>query len=196
MADDSGISVWVGLAGIIIAAVIAAGGTVLGSRWASRNERTRLRQELVTITGTDRERLAAELDRVRARANEVDEELESVRDERRALADEYAQAKIEHRIAIAEKDETQREALAEKERLHRAAMLDKDTAYRSLELQLQAAQNQLAESQQEMSRCRMELNRRGDMIQAQGQIIEDWRVRYHINATPPLPLPPPPLSNS
>lgn len=182
MPDDGGISPWIGLVGILAAALIAAGGTVVGSRWASRNERTRLRQELVTITGTDRERLAAELDRVRTRANEVDEELESVRDERRALADEYAQAKIVHR-----------EALAEQSANHREALLDKDTAQRALELQLREVRGQLDDVTRELATCRMELNRRGDMIQAQGQIIAEWQVRYNIpggNNSPGIQVPP------
>lgn len=151
---------------ILGAAVVAAIGTIYGARWSGRNERARNRQELITIMGTDRQRLSEELTQVRNGRREVDEELEKVRDERRALADEYANAKISHREAIAVKDAD-----------HRAALMEKDISHQQTQAQLRSVEQQLAESRRALERCQTELERRGDLIRAQSEVIAELRAR-------------------
>lgn len=157
---------WAGALGVVIAAVLASLGTVIGSRWSHRNERTRLRNELVTILGHDRDSLAEAAEKARARANEVDAELERVRDERRQIADEYAAAKIVHR-----------EALAEKEEQMRASLSERDAQRRQVEVALADVRRQLEETERELHRSRDEVTRRGDMINAQASVIAELRAR-------------------
>lgn len=157
---------WAGALGVVIAAILASVGTVLGSRWSHRNERTRLRNELVTILGHDRDSLADAAEKARSRANEVDAELERVRDERRQIADEYAAAKIVHREALAEKDQQMRDALQER-----------DAQRRQLEVTLADVRAQMAELERELHRSRDEVTRRGDMINAQAQVIAQLRAQ-------------------
>lgn len=157
---------WLGALAVVLAAALASAGTVLGSRWSHRNERTRLRSELITILGHDRDSLAEAAEKARARANEVDAELERVRDERRAIADEYAAAKIAHR-----------EAMAEKEELMRAALQERDSQRRQLEVTLGDVRAQMAEIERELHRSRDEVTRRGDMISAQAQVIAQLRAQ-------------------
>lgn len=177
MMDDVS-SVWVSLVGIILTAVIASGGTLLASRWATRNERQRLRQEMIDITGNDRQRLVDETDRARRRANEVDAELEKVRDERRAMADEFATFRIASREALAEKETVHRQAMLDREVLHRQAMEEKEVARRELALQLQRAEGQLEECGRELNRSRQENERLGDLVRAQATVIAEYRARH------------------
>ncbi len=163
---------------IIAAAIIAAAATAVTSRWANRNERIRLRQELIEIRGGDRQRLTDELEKVRARANEVDAELEKVRDERRTTADEYAAARIAHREALADQLTAHRQSLAEREVEHRQALAERDSQQRELGLTLQQVQGQLDTCSRELASVQQELTNRGEMIRAQGQIIADYRARY------------------
>lgn len=175
--DEAGVGPGWAIFGVIVAAAIAALATAMAARWATRNERVRLRQELISITGGERERLATELDRVRTRANEVDEELEKVRDERRLIADEYAAAKIAHREAIADKDAAARESLAAARQAQYEVLASKEAQERALGLQLQQMQNQMEACDREMTAVRAELERRTNMIQAQSQIIADFQAR-------------------
>lgn len=158
---------WATALGVVLAAALASGGTVLGSRWSHRNERSRLRNELVTILGHDRDSLAEAAAKARARANEVDEELEKVRDERRQMADELAEARIAHR-----------EALAEMNDQRRAALEERDSQRRQIEVTLADVRRQLAETERELIRSRDEVTRRGQMIEAQATVIAEYRARY------------------
>ena len=175
MGDGGG--VW-GILAVILTALIASGGTLVASRWANRNERIRLRQEMVAIGGTERQMLAEEAQKARARANEVDEELEKVRDERRALADQFAEFKISTREAAAEKESTHRAALLEREALHRRAMDAAEANKRELALQLQRVEGQLDECNREISRVRAEGERMSDLVRAQAVVIAEYRARH------------------
>lgn len=157
---------WVAALGVILAAIVASAGTLFAARWSHRNEQVRLRNELVSILGHDRDNLSQDADQARARAREVDEELEKVRDERRAMADELAGAKIAHR-----------EALAELVSNHRVALEERDSQRRQVELSLADVRRQLAETERELARCRDEVTRRGNMIEAQSQVIAELRAR-------------------
>lgn len=163
--------------GAILAAAIASIGTLVASRWATRNERIRLRQELMALGGTERRELAEEAQKARARANEVDEELEKVRDERRALADQFAEFKITTREAAAEKDAAHRQAMLDREVVHRRAMDEAESAKRELTLQLQRADGQLEECGRELTRSRLEHERLGDLVRAQATVIAEFRAR-------------------
>lgn len=162
--DD--LSPWATTIGVIVAAVLASAGTVLGSRWSHRNERSRMRNELVTILGADRNALSEAAEKARIRANEVDEELEKVRDDRRAMADELATVKIAHR-----------EALADLVAQHRSALEERDSQRRQVEVTLADVRRQMQEIERELIRSRDEVTRRGDLINAQAQVIAQLRAQ-------------------
>lgn len=171
-----------GIFGAVLAALIASVGTLIASRWANRNERERLRQEMVAIAGTERRNLAEEAEKARARANEVDGELERVRDERRAMADEFASFRIASREAAAEKESAHRAALLDRESVHRRASDEAEAARRELALQIQRVEGQLEECQRELQRSRLENERLGDLVRAQSSIIAEYQAR---NPSPP-----------
>lgn len=167
-----------GVIGAIVAAVIASVATLFASRWATKNERIRLRQELLALGGTERAALAEEAQKARARANEVDAELERVRDERRALADEFATFRIASREAAAEKDSAHRAALLDRENIHRQAMMQAEQARRELQVQLQRVEAQLEECGRELTRSRLEHERLGDLVRAQSTVIAEYQARH------------------
>lgn len=163
---DGDLSPWLAALGVIVAAALASAGTLAGARWSNRNEQVRLRNELVTILGNDRTSLNEAAENARKRANEVDAELEQVRDQRRQMADELAAAKIAHR-----------EAVADMVSQHRAALDERDTQRRQVELTLSDVRRQLSETERELARCRDEVTRRGNMIDAQASVIAELRAR-------------------
>lgn len=175
--DDGGGTV-LGIIAVVVTALITSIGTLVASRWATRNERERLRQELRAIAGTERQQLADEAEKARKRANEVDEELERVRDERRALADEFAVFRIASREAAAEKEDNHRQALQDRESLHRRALDETDAGKRELTLQLGHVNRQLEECSREMARSRAENERLADLVRAQATVIAEYRARH------------------
>jgi chromosome segregation ATPase len=158
---------WLAALGVIIAAALASIGTLAAARWSHRNEQVRLRNELVTILGHDRDSLSEAAEKARARANEVDSELELVRDQRRATMDELAATKIAHREAVAEMTAN-----------HRTALEERDSQRRQVEATLSDVRRQLAETERELARCRDEVTRRGNMIDAQASVIAELRARF------------------
>ena len=171
MAAD--VSPWVAVLGVIAAAALASFGTLLAARWSNRNEQVRLRNELVTILGNDRTSLNEAAENARKRANEVDAELEQVRDQRRQTMDELAATKIAHREAIAEMTSN-----------HRAALEERDSQRRQVEITLADVRRQLGETERELARCRDEVTRRGNMIDAQASVIAELRARFGTGAGP------------
>lgn len=161
------ISPWLAAFGVIAAAALASFGTLLAARWSNRNEQVRLRNELVTILGNDRTSLNDAAENARKRANEVDAELEQVRDQRRQTMDELAATKIAHR-----------EAVAEMVAQHRTALEERDSQRRQVEITLADVRRQLGETERELARCRDEVTRRGNMIDAQASVIAELRARF------------------
>lgn len=139
----------------VFTAFLVLAGTIYASRRSARNEQKRIQQELTTILGTERGRLAEELEKVWAKARSMDEELEKVRDEHRALKEAAAEARIAHVQVVAEKDAAVREA----------------------QLSLHEVRVELADVKAELVRARAELERRGDLIAAQAEIITELRRR-------------------
>ena len=70
-----------------------------------------------------------------------------------------------------------REALAELVSNHRVALEERDSQRRQVELSLADVRRQLAETERELARCRDEVTRRGNMIEAQSQVIAELRAR-------------------
>lgn len=163
---ETDISPWVAVLGVIAASALASFGTLMAARWSNRNEQVRLRNELVSILGNDRTSLNDAAETARKRANEVDAELEQVRDQRRQTMDELAATKIAHR-----------EALAEMSAAHRTALEERDSQRRQVEITLTDVRRQLGETERELARCRDEVTRRGNMIDAQANVIAEMRVR-------------------
>lgn len=147
---------WTVFASVFTAAMVLA-GTIYASRRSARNEQKRIQQELTTILGTERGRLAQELESIREKARTMEEDREKIRDEMRALKEASSQARIEHAQAIAEKEAATREA----------------------QLSLHEVRVELQDCRSELVRVRAELERRGDLIAAQAEIIKELRVHRY-----------------
>jgi chromosome segregation ATPase len=140
---------------VVLSAVLAFLGALYATSRSSSSDRRRLAQEFTALLGTERGRIAADLERVEQKARALDDDREKVRDELRQVKEEYARARIEHIEALADKDNALREAHLKNAELQHAL----DDALRQLE------------------RSRQELSNRGELIAAQGQVLTELRVR-------------------
>jgi chromosome segregation ATPase len=141
------------IAATVFTAIAVLTGTIYASRRSARNEQKRIQQELTTILGTERGRLAQELEAIREKARTMEEDREKIRDEMRTLKEASSSARIEHAQAIAEKE----------------------TAVRESQLSLHEVRVELQDCRSELIRVRAELERRGDLIAAQAEIITELR---------------------
>lgn len=147
---------------IIVVALITVIGTIWSSRRSARTERERLDQAMVTVLGAEREKIAQELEKVKARAVVQEEQMEAVRSDLRGIKEEYSSAKIQHREAIAEKDATIRE---------------RESTNRELQSRIVELEAMLNATRAELAQAREELQKALVLIQDQAQDLQGFRIR-------------------
>ena len=153
---------------IIIVAVITAFGSIYATRRSAKNERSRIDQAMVTVLGTERREIAEELDKVQARAQAQEAAWEGARAELRAIKEEYSEARITHREAIAEKDSLIRELQAQA----------REFQARSTELEAM-----LNACRTELGQARSELQNALTLIHQQAQALQAARTAQHPGAS-------------
>lgn len=168
---------------IVLAAIITAVVTTFASRRSAKNERMRMSQEMVTILGTERQKLADDLERVKAEARELARDRDASQEELRRVKEEYSMAKIEHRQAVAEKDEV----IREKDALVR----ERTVECREFQEQLAAAQRQRDEAKSELARARTQRAEALELINRQARLLANGPDRGVILQTDPELIRPP-----
>jgi chromosome segregation ATPase len=158
---------------LIVVALITVTGTIYAARRSAKNERIKIDQAMVTVLGTEREKIAEELEKVRTRAAQNDEQMERVRTQLRGIQEEYSETKIVHREAIAEKDATIRE---------------RDASIRELQARQVELEAMLNACRTELGQARSELQNALTLIQQQAQALQSLRTGGHTGGgNPPTP---------
>lgn len=147
---------------LVIVAIITVIGTIYGARKSARSDRARIDQTMVTVMGTERARVADELEKVKQRAVEQDEQMERVRAALRAIQEEYSEAKIVHRQALAELTDSIRE---------------RDITIREAQARTTELEAILAATRVELGQARTELQNALQLIHQQAQALQEQRER-------------------
>jgi chromosome segregation ATPase len=168
---------------IVLAAIITAVVTTLASRRSAKNERIRMSQEMVTILGTERQKLADDLERVKTEARELAKERDQTQQELRKVREEYSLARIEHHNAVAEKDDAIREK--------NATIRELTAQCQEFKSQMHVAQTKNEELSDELNRARRDRSEALELINRQARLLANGPDRGVILKTDPDLIRPP-----
>lgn len=138
----------------VLSALLAVAGSIYGIRKTSKTEQAKLTQQWATIFGVERQNIALELKEVKQTAEQYAENL-------RKMKEEFTEAKIAHREALAEKNDIIRE---------------RDATIRENLIQFHQTQSTLADTESVLRDTRNELISARALIETQTEFIRNRRL--------------------